>query len=104
MLNRLSKAGIDVLTVVVGRATCSTFTIEAPVQQKIMRTLNELPSFNLFGQAIYIGFGLKHVLIDLAETEQGLACVALCACLTSSYDSLTAAQVLRDLWKAQMLN
>ena len=101
VLNRLSKAGIDTLTVVVGRATCSRFAIQAPVQQKIMATLNKLESFSLFGQAIYVGFGLKHVIADLAETEQGLACVALCACLTNTYDSVTAAQVLRELWKVQ---
>ena len=101
VLNRLSKAGIDALTVVVGRATCSAFAIQAPVQQKIMATLNKLESFSLFGQAMYVGFGLKHVIVDLAETEQGLACVALCACLTNTYDSVTVAQVLRELWKVQ---
>ncbi len=44
--------------------------------------------------------GIKHVVTNLSETE-GLTLVALCATLTTTYDSTYAARVLRELYVLQ---
>ena len=43
------------------------------------------------------GFGVKHVLRDIAGTEQGLACASLYTMLSVSYDCLYNAEVLLHL-------
>ncbi len=102
VLGRMSRAGLEALTVTVGQALCSIFLLESKVQKHLGEILGELKAFNSFGKAIWFGFGLKHILADLTQTEQGLACVALCSCLTASYDSFFTAKVLRELWIARV--
>lgn len=102
VLSRMSRAGLEALTVTVGPALCSIFILEPKVQRHLGEILRKLKAFNSFGKVIWFGFGLKHIIADLTQTEQGLACVALCFCLTTSYDSFFAAKVLRELWIARI--
>ena len=97
VLARLSKAGIDPFTLQVGRAICTTFSLNPVAQQRISEAIQALRKFGSYGDVIWFGFGVKHVVTDLAETEQGLTLVALCAALSSTYDSLYGARVLREL-------
>ena len=97
VLARLSKAGIDPFTLQVGRAICTNFSLDPVAQQRISEAIQALRKFGSYGDIIWFGFGVKHVVTDLAETEQGLTLVALCAALSSTYDSLYGARVLREL-------
>ncbi|KAM0798820.1 hypothetical protein BDR22DRAFT_355050 [Usnea florida] len=97
VLARLSKAGIDPFTLQVGRAICNNFSLDPIAQQRISEAIQALRKFGSYGDVIWFGFGIKHVVTDLAETEQGLTLVALCAALSSTYDSLYGARVLREL-------
>ena len=97
VLARLSKAGIDPFTLQVGRAICTNFSLDPVAQQRIFEAIQALRKFGSYGDIIWFGFGVKHVVNDLAETEQGLTLVALCAALSSTYNSLFGAQVLRGL-------
>ena len=97
VLARLSKAGIDPFTLQVGRAICSNFSLHPIAQERISDAILALKKFGSYGDVIWFGFGVKHVVTDLAETEEGLTLVALCAALSTTYDALYAARVLRQL-------
>jgi ankyrin repeat protein len=94
---RISRAGLDITAIVVSRIICSGFVIEPAAQERILDALSSLKSFSSYGNLIWFGFGIKPVIKDLAESEPGLACVALCACMSVSYKPFYAAQVLREL-------
>lgn len=97
MLARLSKAGIDPFTLQVGRAICTNFSLHPIAQGRISDAILALKKFGSYGDVIWFGFGVKHVVTDLAETEEGLTLVALCAALSTTYDALYGARVLRQL-------
>lgn len=97
VLARLSKAGIDPFTLQVGRAICTNFSLHPRAQGRISDAILALKKFGSYGDVIWFGFGVKHVVTDLAETEEGLTLVAVCAALSTTYDSLLGARVLREL-------
>lgn len=97
VLARLSKAGIDPFTLQVGRAICTNFSLHPLAQGRISDAILALKKFGSYGDIIWFGFGVKHVVTDLAETEEGLTLVAICAALSTTYDSLYGARVLREL-------
>lgn len=97
VLARLSRAGIDPFTLQVGRAICTNFVLHPTAQARISDAILALKKFGSYGDIIWFGFGIKHVVTDLAETEEGLTLVALCAALSATYDSLYGARVLRQL-------
>ena len=97
VLSRLSKAGIDPFTLQVGRAICANFSLHPVAQGRISDAILALRKFGSYGDIIWFGFGVKHVVTDLAETEEGLTLVAICAALSTTYDSMYGARVLREL-------
>ena len=97
VLSRLAKAGIDAFTLHVGRAICCSFALEPNAQERIGDAIYKLKRYGSYGSVIWFGFGIKEVVTDLADTEEGLTLVGLCASLSTVYDSLFAAKVLREL-------
>lgn len=97
VLARLSKSGIDPFTLQVGRAICTNFSLHPLAQGRISDAVLALKKYGSYGDIIWFGFGVKHVVTDLAETEEGLTLVAICAALSTTYDSLYGARVLREL-------
>lgn len=97
VLSRLSRAGIDAYTLHVSRAICLGFALDPIAQERITDAIFRLKKYSSYGNLIWFGFGVKHVVTDLAETEEGLTVVALCAALTTTYDSTYSARVLREL-------
>lgn len=96
-LARLSRAGVDAYTVQVGKALCWNLELSAKVQDNLVEEIKNLKYAKFCDNLLWFGFGIKQVVEDLAETEQGLALVALCSALTTNYDVFYAAQVLRQL-------
>ena len=76
VLARLARAGNDAFTLQFGRAICYRFSLEPRAQERIHDAM---------------------VVTDLADTEEGLTLVALCAALATTYDSMYAAIVIREL-------
>lgn len=97
VLARLSRAGIDLYTLQVGRALCFNFVLSPQSQQRVHAAITRLRKYGSYDRLIWFGFGIKNVVTDLSETEEGLTLVALTAALSVTYDSLTVAQVLREL-------
>ena len=97
VLARLSKAGIDAFTLSFGQAICCNFALEPRAQELVSEALRKAKKYPSYGDLMWFGFGIKDILTDLADTEEGLTLVALCAALSTTYDSTFAAQVIREL-------
>ena len=97
VLARLSRAGIDAFTLQFGRAICYNFSLEPHAQERIYHAIVSLKKYGSYKDIIWFGFGIKDVVADLADTEEGLTLVALCAALAATYDSMYAAMVIREL-------
>ncbi len=97
VLARLSKAGIDAFTLQFGRVICCNFELEPRAQISVVEAIHKARKYGSYGNLIWFGFGIKDVITDLADTEEGLTLVALCAALSSTYDSMFAAKVIREL-------
>ncbi|CAF9909069.1 hypothetical protein IMSHALPRED_007588 [Imshaugia aleurites] len=99
VLVRLQNAGISPVTVEVGRLLCRNIPLEASAQLRITHAISVLTRYGSYGNAIWFGFGIKQVVGDLAESEEGMALVALCAALGSAYEPCFSARVLREFCK-----
>ena len=97
VLARLARAGIDAFILQVGRAICLNFTLDPVSQERVADAISKLRKYGSYADLIWFGFGVKHVVTDLAEAEEGLTLVALCAALTTTYDSSFSARVVRQL-------
>lgn len=97
ILSRFSKSGVEMITVAVGQAIFSPFKVPPEGQKRLSDAISKLHAFSSYGQVLWFGFRIKHVLKSLCETEQGTACAAICACLSVSYDTSYSSQVLREL-------
>src|SRR5215471_14934789 len=97
VLARYGQAGVEAITVAMGQAICLQFDLKPITQTQLDESLAKLKTFTSYGRIAWFGFGLKHILDDLCSTEQGTACVALCGCLTASYDTNFSSKVLRHL-------
>ena len=97
VLSRLSKAGIDAFTLQIGRAICYNFALEPEAQERISAEILKLKRYGSYGNIIWFGFGIREVVTDLANTEEGLTLIALSAALSTTYDSHFSAMVLREL-------
>ena len=97
VLARLSKAGIDAFTLRFGQAICCNFALEPRAQELVYEAIHKAKKYPSYGDLMWFGFGIKDIVTDLADTEEGLTLVALCAALSTTYDSTFAAQVIREL-------
>lgn len=94
---RFANAGIDEKAVHVGTAVCSSFIFRKEGQQELSESLKKLEGCSSYKKLLWFGFGIKHVVHYLTDTEQGAACVALCAALAHHYPSDHAADVMTAL-------
>ncbi|MCJ1433648.1 hypothetical protein MMC27_003012 [Xylographa pallens] len=97
ILSRFSKAGVELITVAVGQALFSQFNLPASGQQRLQESLARLRAFSSYGNILWFGIGIKHIVRSLAETEQGASCTAVCACLAVTYDTTFSARILKVL-------
>ena len=97
VLARLSKAGIDAFTLRFGQAICCNFALEPRAQELVSEAIRKVKKYPSYGNLMWFGFGIKDIVTDLADTEEGLTLVALCAALSTTYDSTFAARVIREL-------
>ena len=97
VMSRFSKAGVEMITCVMGQAMCSQFTVPPEGQKRVTDAISKLKAYSSYGQILWFGFGVKHIVRSLCETKQGATCAALCACLRVSYNTETSARVLSVL-------
>ncbi|KAI9699451.1 MAG: hypothetical protein M1836_003062 [Candelina mexicana] len=99
VIARLSKAGIEPLTIVIGRAIGHRFILPADTQRRLDEALSGLETFPTLSKVLSFGFGIRHIVDSLRDTEQGAALVVLCASLGAFYPTFFCARVLQQLCK-----
>ncbi|CAD6569916.1 MAG: hypothetical protein ASARMPRED_003311 [Alectoria sarmentosa] len=99
IVGRLAAAGIESLTVAVGQILCNRVPIGAHGEKVLMESMGKLKSFSAFGDAVWFGIGIRHVLRSLVHTAQGASCVALCAALAECNSRKASALVLYEMAK-----
>ncbi|KAL5347862.1 hypothetical protein ACLOAV_007272 [Pseudogymnoascus australis] len=97
ILSRLSKAGVEPITAAMGQAIFSGFNLDPEGQKRFSDVVSHLKAFSSYGEIMWFGFGVKHIVRTLSETEQGATCAAICACLSVSYDKYFCGKVLKAL-------
>ncbi|KAF5547717.1 hypothetical protein FMEXI_5043 [Fusarium mexicanum] len=97
ILARVTAADVSPLTIVVGQEMSSLFRLSATGHERLNKALGELKSFSAMGDAIWFGFGIKHIVRVLAETDKGLTCLTLCACLSEIHTPKACAEILMRL-------
>ncbi len=100
ILSRISAAGIDPFTIVMGQAVCGTLVWGAEGRKRFDQALQKCRGLAGYRNILWLGFGIKHVLSILTSTEQGATCAALCSCLAECYGSDLAAEIMLEMTKA----
>lgn len=99
LLQRISAAGIDPFTIVVGQTVCGKFLWGPDGRKRFDEALQRCRGLAGYRNALWFGFGVRHVASILTATDQGAICAALCACIAECYTSDYAAEVLMEMTK-----
>ena len=100
ILSRISAAGIDPFTIVMGQAVCGTLVWGAEGRKRFDQALQKCRGLAGYRNVLWFGFGVKHVASILTSTEQGATCAALCSCIAECYGSDLAAEIMLEMTKA----
>ena len=99
VLSRLSKAGIEALTVYAAKVLFSHAKLDQLGEQRILDALKAVKAFSSHSNVVWFGFGIKNILRSLSETQQGIACIGICSCLTEEFSTEKSAQILGELFQ-----
>jgi hypothetical protein len=99
ILARLSAAGLEPLTIAIAQAMCVNIPIGICGEQKLAENMSSLKAFSSFGDAVWFGTGVRHILRTIVQRSQGASCVALAACLSETYSIQYSAQVFYEMVK-----
>jgi hypothetical protein len=94
VLSRFSGAGVDPYTIIVGQTISSQFRLSRLGLHRLQSALENLPVISGIGDAIWFGFGIKHVVRSLAQTTEGQVCIMLCASLAEVHSTGLSARIL----------
>ncbi|CZT13386.1 uncharacterized protein RCO7_09795 [Rhynchosporium graminicola] len=103
ILSRFWNARVEMVTIVMGQALFSKSNFKSDGHRRFTEAISKLKAVSSYDNLLWFGFGVKHVIRTLAETEQGIACAGICARLSVSYDSFNGSKVLKamaDIQKA----
>jgi hypothetical protein len=98
VLSQLSKAGVEALTICAARAIFSNVKLGNNGELRLHRALQNIRAFPSINKVLWFGFGVRHIIWNMQESAEGLACLAICASLTESYTTAAAAKVMRELF------
>ena len=98
ILQRFSAAEVQPATYGAGLALGCQFELGALGSRRIEDQLRRLRGFESCQKLVWFGFGYKHFVHLLSESQAGFNCLALCACLVDTHTSDVAADILSKLW------
>lgn len=99
ILKRISDADIDAYTLVVAQNIMRQFHMPVIGQQRVQDAIKQLRSTSSFGDVIWFGFGVKHLVRSLSQSDDGMACLALFGSLTEVFSPEVSALVAYELSK-----
>ncbi|KAI8941541.1 hypothetical protein NX059_002758 [Plenodomus lindquistii] len=97
VLGRLSKAGVDTLTVAFGQAMCSRLPIGSHGERVLKEAMSNVTAKSLAADLLWFGIGVRHITRDLVQTSQGCSLVALCAALAEGHTIKVSALVMYEI-------
>ena len=97
LLVRLSSGGVESLTVVAAQALFVRLKLSSKGEGRLQEAVRCLRAFSSFNTALWFGFGVKHIVRQLAETSEGLNCIAVCAALQEFYSTTDTARILQEV-------
>lgn len=97
ILSRLASAGVESITVAFGQAVCSRIHIGVQGETILRQRLENLKAFSSFGDVVWFGVGVRHVLRDIVQTSEGASLVALCASLSETFSIRNSALILHEI-------
>ena len=100
LLQRISAAGIDPYTALVGQAVCGSLRCGSGGRTRFIQALESCKGLAGYRNALWFGFGVRHIATALVASEQGTTCAALCSCLVECYSTHFAAEILMEMTKA----
>ncbi|KAI9787863.1 MAG: hypothetical protein M1816_007430 [Peltula sp. TS41687] len=99
IVRRISSAGLEPFTVAVAQQICRSLPLGPAGEKRLQECLSQLRSFSSFGDMIWLGFGVRHILRTLVQTSEGASAVALCASLTEVHSPEVSTLVMIELAK-----
>ena len=100
VLSRISAAGIDPFTIVIGQAIGGSLLWRDPRRRRFDEALQQCHGLASYRNILWFGFGVKHIAHIITATDQGATCAALCACLAECYSTTFTAGILMEMTKA----
>lgn len=100
ILSRISAAGIDPFTIVMGQAIGGSLLWRDEGRERFDKALQSCQGLAGYRNVLWFGFGVKHIAHVLTATDQGSTCAALCACLAECYSVTYAAEIMLEMTKA----
>ncbi|KAF4961386.1 hypothetical protein FSARC_10202 [Fusarium sarcochroum] len=98
VLSRLSKAGVEALTMCAARAIFSNVRLGELGESRLQTALDKAKAFPSVGDVLWFGFGIKNIMRSLQESVEGLTCLGICACLSEGYSTTVSGRILRELF------
>ncbi|KAF3931603.1 hypothetical protein ABW19_dt0210229 [Dactylella cylindrospora] len=96
---RISNAGVEALTFGAGQALCMQMKLGDLGTRRVLDCVSKLRAFSTPNELLYLGWGKKHPIRRLVETNEGLACVALCGCLSEAYAEYETGEILMAMYE-----
>lgn len=98
VLARMSAAGVEAFTVCAATTTLSRLRLGRIGESRVQEAVLRLKAFSSVNNALWFGFGVKHLIKKLAESYEGLCCIAVCASLSEFYSTPDASRILREIF------
>lgn len=96
-LSRMSSAGVDHFTVAVGQAVASNFRMSPLGMHRLDKAIKNLHYVPGIDEALWLGFGINHIVRSMTQTTEGATCLMLCSALSESRTTLLSARVMYEL-------
>lgn len=100
LLGRYSRGGVDPLTIAIGQMIATQFTPSDEGNRRLVRAVQSCKGIASMGGTLWFGFGIKHIIHDLASTNHGLAFLGLLNVISETFTSSRSAELLYSLASA----
>ena len=99
ILTRLSGHGVELWTAAVAQVLLGNIRLSAEGESHINEALAKLYSFGSYGNLLYFGFGVKHMIRTLAESSEGMATVAICSSIAEVHGLAISTSIVYEYAK-----
>lgn len=97
VLSRVAAAGVNPYTIIVGQQLAKKFRLGREGQEHISNAISTLQGAQSWGKLLWFGFGVKSIVHDLGQSDEGCWLLSVCAALAETYSETYAAQVIHEM-------